>query len=225
MNKNLKELYKERYDVLDTLLTESLINKGMIKTLSAMQEAKRYHNGLRKNKAPEFIHQIEICINLLTVLNIKDKQRLDNILTTSILHDLQEDYNISTNDINKKYGADVADWVNRLTKVFPDGSKKTNEDYFEDIAKSPEALIIKVADRCHNVHSMKFGFKKEKQIEYIEETNKFFTKLINDGLVKYPEFEFVLCLFSSSIFSTCKEISLEHMGLNGGGNIPTNIKH
>lgn len=92
-------------------------------------------------------------------------------LAAAFLHDVPEDYDISFDELEKKFGKQISDAVWLLTKQYR-GEKKDIEVYFDEMAHCPIASIIKGADRIHNHQTMHPVFKPEKQKSYILETKQ-----------------------------------------------------
>jgi GTP diphosphokinase / guanosine-3',5'-bis(diphosphate) 3'-diphosphatase len=100
------------------------------------------------------------------------------IIINALLHDIQEDtYLLSTYRTKLNFGKEIALDVRALTKL-PKG-KETFEEYLQRIVdRGAEIIFVKLCDRLHNVRSLG-GRKKEKRLEQIVETKKYFFKLIS----------------------------------------------
>ena len=86
---------------------------------------------------------------------------------------------------------------------------KEKQEYYSEIAKNPIALMVKLLDRCCNVSGMAAGFSSEKLVDYINETEKWFYPMLQQGKTDYPQYNnqiFVLRYHISSVIS-----SLKHM--------------
>lgn len=144
--------------------------------LNALEYAKNIHIGLRKDgKTPEFQHQIEIVHYLRTLVD--GLIHPGATLAAAFLHDIPEDYDISFEEIEDKFGKQVCDAVQLLTKKYR-GEKKVMEQYFEEMARCPIASIIKGADRINNHQTMHPVFTQEKQKSYILETQTFIIPML-----------------------------------------------
>jgi (p)ppGpp synthase/HD superfamily hydrolase len=137
--------------------------------LEALEYAKNIHIGFRKDgKTPEFQHQIEICHYLRTLVD--GLMYPGATLAAAFLHDVPEDYDISFEELERKFGKQISDAVWLLTKQYR-GEKKDIEVYFDEMAHCPIASVIKGADRINNHQTMHPVFKPEKQQSYILETD------------------------------------------------------
>ncbi len=75
----------------------------------------------------------------------------------------------------------VQEAVRLLTFQTPEGLSKAEakELYFREIRKDKIAAIVKVIDRCNNISTMAAAFSREKQIEYIDETERYVIPLLD----------------------------------------------
>ena len=174
----------EKYSKLGIQLKGYLKGKGFHKALEAFDFAKKYHTGMRKNGyTPEFQHQIEICLFIMTLKEVRDEQ---NTLIAALLHDVREDYDVSHDVIEKKFGKVAAYAVENLTKEFI-GVKKDTQDYFDKVSECPIASIVKLADRINNVSSMVGVFTIKKQEDYIFEIKEYFLPLLKKSRGRFPD--------------------------------------
>ena len=65
--------------------------------------------------------------------------------------------------------------------------------YYAGIARNPVAVMVKLLDRCSNVSGMAAGFSKEKIVNYIKNTEKWFYPLMQQARTDYP-------MYSNQIF-------------------------
>lgn len=157
--------------------------------LEAMEYASHYHTGMRKDgKTPEFHHQVSIALFLRTL----EKGLLfpQETIAAAILHDVVEDYNVSTSEIKLKFGDAVANAVNALSKS-ADGFKKAEGDYYHIIGTNPIASVVKGADRINNVQTMPGVFSKEKQRSYVAESKNLILPMLKVARRKFPAQEAV----------------------------------
>ena len=173
-----------KYEKKFLALKYFLLGRNYYVALRALEFARQYHRGTRKDQVtPELAHQIEICLYIMTLRDVKDEE---TTLAVALLHDIREDYEISAEEITLKFGKKIADAVWLLTKKFK-GNKKDLPSYFEAISKDPIASIVKGADRIHNLNSMVGVFTKEKQIQYVAEVEQYFLPMIKQAKYLYPE--------------------------------------
>ncbi|WP_291258977.1 bifunctional (p)ppGpp synthetase/guanosine-3',5'-bis(diphosphate) 3'-pyrophosphohydrolase [Fusobacterium sp.] len=131
--------------------------------------AEESHEGQYRKSGEDYImHPVEV-----TKILIDMKMDTDTIVA-GILHDIVEDTLITLADIKYNFGDTVATLVDGVTKLktLPNGTKKQDENIRKMIlamAQNLRVIIIKLADRLHNMRTMKY-MKPEKQISISQET-------------------------------------------------------
>ena len=131
--------------------------------------AEECHEGQYRKSGEDYImHPVEV-----TKILIDMKMDTDTIVA-GILHDIVEDTLITLADIKYNFGETVATLVDGVTKLktLPNGTKKQDENIRKMIlamAQNLRVIIIKLADRLHNMRTMKY-MKPEKQISISQET-------------------------------------------------------
>lgn len=161
-------------------------NKDYLMTLKALDFSVRIHTGTRKDKiTPEFQHQLEIAHYIRTLPNIMYKPET---IAVALLHDICEDYEVEFTEIESKFGEQVSDAVQLLTKEYK-GIKKNIDDYFLFMQYDPIASIVKGADRINNQNSMVGVFTDEKINEYIYETETYILPMLRQARKRMPEQE------------------------------------
>lgn len=183
------------------LLIQKLKNHNGIDIDSMTREIKRYmpnfseqkfrdsyffaaeaHNGqCRKNGEPYIIHPIE------TVRILISLQADEDTLIAALLHDVPEDTTRTIEEIEEKFGKNVAflvDGITKLSKVHyqHDMAKRQIESLkklFIHSAKDPRIILIKLADRLHNMRTLKFVEKEEKRSRIARETLEIFVPIAN----------------------------------------------
>ena len=116
------------------------------------------HNGqFRRSGEPYYHHLVEVAFILASL------QCGPNTIIAGLLHDVVEDTDVSIEDINKKWGEEVGKIVDALTKIQRlKLSKITSEEFeaedhrkiFIGMAKDIRVIIIKLADRLHNLRTL-----------------------------------------------------------------------
>ncbi len=158
------------------LIEKTHLDVDIEKINLAYELAKESHEGqLRKSGEDYIIHPIEV-----TKILINMKMDTDTIIA-GILHDVVEDTMITIADIKYNFGEDAAELVDVVTKlrVLPAGVQKQPENIRKMIvamAQDVRVVIIKLADRLHNMRTLKY-MKPEKQKRIATETLNIFAPL------------------------------------------------
>jgi (p)ppGpp synthase/HD superfamily hydrolase len=157
------------------------------KALHALEWAKRYHTGVRKDGVtPEIDHQISIAHYVRTLH--ASLQYPEDTLITVLLHDVREDYGVSDQEVEREFGALVARAVDAVTKTFR-GDKRDAQQLFDRMAQDPIASVVKGADRIHNLNSMVGVFSPDKQQAYVEEAEQLFFPMLKRARRFHPQQE------------------------------------
>jgi (p)ppGpp synthase/HD superfamily hydrolase len=161
-----------------------LYGTRMYKALEAMEFASKYHTKFRKDgTTPEFHHQISIVQYLRTFI---DQLVLpEETFAVGFLHDVVEDYDISLEEIDKRFGSIIAKAVEVISKPDP----YSNEKYYRKIGENLIASIVKGADRINNVQTMTGVFNKEKQLAYLKEAQDYVLPMLKTARRKFPRQE------------------------------------
>ena len=137
------------------------------------------HGGqLRRSGEPYINHPMHVAV-LLSELGMDE----DTVIA-GILHDVAEDTATTLDDIQEKFGPDVAemvDGVTKLTRLTWAGGKVEQQaenlrKMFIAMAKDIRVIIIKLADRTHNMRTLQY-MSPEKQKEKARETMDIYAPL------------------------------------------------
>ncbi len=136
------------------------------------------HEGqFRQSGEPYFVHPV-------TVASILTEQQLDDAtLITALLHDTVEDTRASYGDVEKLFGAEVAELVDGVTKLtnlqLNSTETKQAENFrklFMAMSKDLRVILVKLADRLHNMRTIK-AMRPEKQAQKARETMDIYAPL------------------------------------------------
>ena len=174
---------KEDYNKMKISLRYWLLGKGYYKAVEAMSFAEKYHDGLRKDGAHEFSHQVSQA-NLAKNLE-KDFIFKEEVFIVIFLHDICEDKGISFEEIGQRFGSLVEKSVRLITKVYQD-IKIPNEIYYPNMTECEITSLCKGFDRIHNLMSMLGGFNAEKRVSYIKETKEFTIPMLKKARKNFP---------------------------------------
>ncbi len=139
--------------------------------LEAYNQCRLQHsNQLRHSGEPYFVHPYEVsCI-------LADMELDSDTIIAGLLHDVIEDTPVEYEQIKEKFGDQVAELVEGVTKLDKIKCISKEEAHVENLrkmffamAKDIRVVLIKLADRLHNMRTLKH-MKNEKQLEKAKET-------------------------------------------------------
>lgn len=183
MSENLidKQDKLHTFDEVKDLFYVYITNEKSRKEIEkAYEYASKKHEGqFRKSGEPYIHHLIEVCYI------IAELQCGPSTLIASLLHDVVEDTNTSLDEIKKEFGEEVASIVDSLTKIQRLKLSHRSEEEFvaEDhrkiflgMAKDVRVIIIKLADRLHNMRTLD-SLSKTRQTVLARETLEVFAPI------------------------------------------------
>ncbi len=136
------------------------------------------HRGQKRMSGDDFVsHSIAVASILTEIL-------LDTTsIEAALLHDVVEDSDVSTEDLAKEFGPEVAGIVDGLTKISSLNFRSSTEEQVENyrklllsVAKDARVIIIKLADRLHNMRTLEF-LPPERQQRIATETREIYGPL------------------------------------------------
>ncbi len=148
--------------------------------LRAYQYAQKYHGEqCRRSGEPYIIHPLNVAY-ILADIGLDD-----STISAALLHDVVEDTEVTNNDIRKEFGDEIAEMVAGVTKLgtmqFASIEEQQVEDYrkmFLAMGKDIRVILIKLADRLHNMRTLKY-LKRDRQIANAKETMELYAPLAN----------------------------------------------
>ena len=162
----------ELYDMLIARIRQYHPSTDISMIEKAYELAKKAHgNQCRKSGEPYIVHPLWVAIILANLEMDKET------IVAGMLHDVVEDTEVTDGEIEKEFGKEVALLVDGVTKL---GQLSYSSDKLEvqaenlrkmflAMAKDIRVIIIKLADRLHNMRTLQF-MKPAKQKEKAKET-------------------------------------------------------
>ncbi|WP_306320620.1 MULTISPECIES: bifunctional (p)ppGpp synthetase/guanosine-3',5'-bis(diphosphate) 3'-pyrophosphohydrolase [unclassified Streptomyces] len=168
--------------VLEPLLRIVRSNDPKIETSTlrqverAYQVAERWHRGQKRKSGDPYITHPLAVTTILAELGMDPAT-----LMAGLLHDTVEDTEYGLDTLKRDFGDQVAllvDGVTKLDKVkFGEAAQaETVRKMVVAMAKDPRVLVIKLADRLHNMRTMRY-LKREKQEKKARETLEIYAPL------------------------------------------------
>ena len=166
---------------------EQLINKikgynnfaDVEKLKEAYMFAEKVHAEQKRDSGDPYIS------HPIAVANILAELKLDGpTITTALLHDTIEDTSATLEDVKKKFGVEIADLVEGVTKLSMLESKNKEFTVAENFrklilatSKDIRVLIVKLADRLHNMRTIESITSKERRDRIAKETMEIYAPL------------------------------------------------
>jgi len=138
------------------------------------------HNGQKRLSGEDYIiHPINVA-QILTTLEMDDET-----ICAALLHDVLEDTDVDYTKMEKEFGKVIADLVDGVTKLGKVQYISKEEEKAENLrkmllamAKDIRVIIIKLADRLHNIRTLKYK-SDDRRIAIAKETLEIFAPIAN----------------------------------------------
>jgi GTP diphosphokinase / guanosine-3',5'-bis(diphosphate) 3'-diphosphatase len=171
----------ERIREYDPDADEGLINRAYVFTVQ------KHGSQLRASGDPYFSHPVEVA-GILTELRFDTET-----IITALLHDTLEDTLTTPEEIERLFGANVARLVDGVTKLSKIEAQTENERAAENLRKfllamsdDIRVLLVKLADRLHNMRTLHFIKSPDKRRRIARETMEIYAPLAERiGMYEY----------------------------------------
>lgn len=214
----------EGYDVSEEFLyiEEYMFIKGyacgrnLINTMKALPLARQVHNGQHRKgevtvkgetyRLPYVLHVLKVTNTLISASLPLSDYEMDILLTCALLHDSIEDdeggyFKNGGRELITEYGfPEEVYHVIKLLSKRPGATEAELNLYFNEIKRNKYALLIKMADRSHNVEDL-FNKTIEKIHIYVKETRDYIYPLSTYAKAHYPELSNGVTILKSKIVS------------------------
>jgi GTP diphosphokinase / guanosine-3',5'-bis(diphosphate) 3'-diphosphatase len=171
----------ERVKEYDPDADEALLNRAYVYTVQKHGAQKRASGD------PYFSHPVEVA-GLMTDLKLDQET-----IVTALLHDTVEDTLTTIEDIEKNFGPDIARLVDGVTKLskleqMPENDRAAENlrKFFLAMSEDIRVLLVKLADRLHNMRTLHFIKSPEKRLRIARETMDIYAPLAERvGMYEY----------------------------------------
>ncbi|MDE1467737.1 RelA/SpoT family protein [Aurantiacibacter sp. D1-12] len=171
----------ERVKSYDPDADEALLNRAYVYTVQ------KHGSQMRASGDPYFSHPVEVA-GLMTDLKLDQET-----IITALLHDTVEDTLATIDDVRANFGDEVARLVDGVTKLSKIEQMPENERAAENLRKfllamseDLRVLLVKLADRLHNMRTLHHIKKPEKRRRIARETMDIYAPLAERvGMYEY----------------------------------------
>lgn len=147
----------------------------------ALTVARDAHEGQKRASGDEYITHCLATAQILASIGM-DAQTI----AAGILHDVPEDTTVTLAEIEKRFGSEIAYIVDGITKLSKIRLTEKREEYFLEnlrkmflaMASDIRVVIVKLADRLHNMRTLEFR-PAEKQFRIARETMEIYAPIAN----------------------------------------------
>jgi GTP pyrophosphokinase len=162
----------ERVKSYDPGADENLLNRAYVFAMKA------HGSQVRASGDPYFSHPVEVA-------GILAELKLDSAsIATGLLHDVVEDTGVTIADLERLFGAEIArlvDGVTKLNKLDLQSSQTEQAENFRKLllamSEDIRVLLVKLADRLHNMRTLHFIDNAEKRQRIARETMEIYASL------------------------------------------------
>ena len=176
-------MVEEKIATIDDIIAEMKKKNRRADTkliLKAYEFAKLKHGDQkRKSGEPYIIHPVQVAY-ILAGLELDE-----STICAALLHDLLEDTDVTKKDIVTQFSQEIYDMVDGVTKLgklnYTSKEEQQVENYrkmFLAMGKDIRVILIKLADRLHNMRTLKY-LTRDRQIANARETMDLYAPLAN----------------------------------------------
>jgi GTP diphosphokinase / guanosine-3',5'-bis(diphosphate) 3'-diphosphatase len=167
------------FDDLKRILELNYSDSNINVVIKAFHFATEAHRGQKRRTGEDYIYHA-----LGTAYNLAEMKMDIPTIAAGLLHDVPEDTDFTFDDVKKNFGNEIHNLVKGVTKL---GSLKYRglERYAENLrkmflamSKDLRVVIIKLADRLHNMETLQ-GVRPEKRLRIAQETLDIFAPIAN----------------------------------------------
>ena len=171
-------LVMEKYAHFEAVIRENTPSADLSRIRAAFDFAKNAHESQRRKDGTPYVGHPLAAAEIIAEMGLDEEA-----IIAALLHDVIEDTGITHEEIAKKFGNTVADIVEGVTKLSRVTYTSKEEEQMENLrkmllamAKDIRVILIKMADRLHNMRTMEYQ-TPEKQAEKALETMEIYAPL------------------------------------------------
>lgn len=167
------------WDNLKELLHKNYPDANLAELSKAYRFAMEAHSGVKRKSGEDYIYH---CI--ATTYYLAELKADMPTLIAGMIHDVPEDTNLTLEDIRKRFGQEVTDLVDGVTKLGPlkyRGIERYAENLrklFFAMSRDLRVILIKLANNLHNVETLG-AHRSDKQLRIARETLEIYAPLAN----------------------------------------------
>ncbi|MBR4473075.1 MAG: bifunctional (p)ppGpp synthetase/guanosine-3',5'-bis(diphosphate) 3'-pyrophosphohydrolase [Oscillospiraceae bacterium] len=161
-------------DVMFAALEEKLSQQGHTMDIgrirAAYEVAKTAHSGQKRKDGSPYVTHCVAAADIAADIGLDE----DSIVA-ALLHDVIEDTNLKHEDIARQFGSQVADIVEGVTKLTRVQYTSKEDEQMENLrkmlmamAKDIRVILIKIADRLHNMRTMDYQSPEKQRTKSLE---------------------------------------------------------
>jgi len=164
------KLVEEMYKRLEDTIRAGSPGADLSRIRAAFELAKKAHEGQKRRDGTPYVTHV------IAAAEITAEMGLDEVsIVSALLHDCIEDTGISYEDIKKQFGQTVADIVEGVTKLTRVQYTSKEDEQMENMrkmlmamAKDIRVILIKIADRLHNMRTMAYLSEEKQRTKSLE---------------------------------------------------------
>jgi len=179
MEESVQMKYHEELEALISEVVDYSPKANIVLIRKAFDLAFSAHKGQVRESGEEYITHPLAVANILTELKVDSPT-----IAAALLHDILEKSKVSENELKKTFGVEVTELVNGVTKMDRFHFKSKEEYNAENIrkvvlsmSKDVRVILIKLADRLHNMRTLKFKKDEVRRREISQETMDIFAPI------------------------------------------------
>ena len=169
---------EEKYRQFDETVKKNVPSANLSHVREAFDFARLAHGDQKRKDGTPFITHPLAAAEIIAEMSLDEES-----IIAALLHDTVEDTGITHEDIEKKFGTEVAELVEGVTKLTRVTYSNKEDEQMENLrkmliamAKDIRVILIKLADRLHNMRTLEYQ-SEEKQREKALETMEIYAPI------------------------------------------------